>query len=97
MPKSRFLIALCLTLLTACAIPLTQADELATPRLDQWAQPINEQYNLYQMSPTLYRSALPDEAAKPLLAVLHWVRELGPSRGKRKVRGQGVRQQLGKR
>ena len=71
MPKSRFLIALCLTLLTACAIPLTQADELATPRLDQWAQPINEQYNLYQMSPTLYRSALPDEAAKPLLDELH--------------------------
>lgn len=71
MSKPRYLIALCLTLLTACAMPLTQADERATPRLGQWAQPIDEHYNLYQMSPTLYRSALPDEAAKPLLDQMH--------------------------
>ena len=71
MPKSRFLIALCLILSTACAMLLTWADEPSPPRLNQWAQPINEHYNLYQMSPTLYRSALPDEAANPLLDELH--------------------------
>ena len=71
MPKPHFLIALYLTLLTACAMPLTHAYERVMPRLGQWAQPINEQYNLYKMSPTLYRSALPDEAAKSLLGELH--------------------------
>ena len=71
MPKSRFLIALCLTLLSPCTMPLTWADEPSPPRLNQWAQPINEHYNLYQMSPTLYRSALPDDAANPLLDALH--------------------------
>ena len=52
-------------------MPLTWADEPSPPRLNQWAQPINEHYNLYQMSPTLYRSALPDDAANPLLDALH--------------------------
>ena len=52
-------------------MPLTWADETTAPRLNQWAQPINEHYNLYQMSPTLYRSALPDDAANPLLYALH--------------------------
>ena len=70
MPKSRFFPALCLTLLAAFALPQAQADETTQARPAQWAQPIATQYNLYQMSPTLYRSALPDSAAQPLLEKL---------------------------
>ena len=71
MPKARFFPALCPTLLAAFALPQAQADETARARPAQWAQPIATQYNLYQMSPTLYRSALPDSAAQPLLDKLH--------------------------
>ncbi|MDE1167500.1 MAG: dual specificity protein phosphatase family protein [Pseudomonas sp.] len=39
----------------------------AADRPAQWAQPVAPHYNLYQMSPTLYRSALPDAQALPLL------------------------------
>lgn len=63
--------ALCLTLLALVALPRAQADESTIPRPAQWAQPIAAQYNLYQMSPTLYRSALPDSTAQPLLEKLH--------------------------
>ena len=51
--------------MAAFALPQAQADEAARPA--QWAQPIAAQYNLYQMSPTLYRSALPDSEAQALL------------------------------
>lgn len=44
-----------------------QAVEPAALRPAQWAQPIEVQYNLFQMSPMLYRSALPDDGAVPLL------------------------------
>ena len=44
-----------------------QAAEPGALRPAQWAQPIEVQYNLFQMSPTLYRSALPDDGAVPLL------------------------------
>ena len=71
MPKARFFPALCLTLLAAFALPQAQADETTQARPAQWAQPIATQDNLYQMSPTLYRSALPDIAAQPLLDKLH--------------------------
>ena len=71
MPKARFFPALCLTLLAAFALPQAQADETTQARPAQWAQPIATQYNLYQMSPALYRSALPDSAAQPLLDKLH--------------------------
>jgi len=47
-----------------------QAAEAPSSRPDQWAQPVEKQYNLYQMSPTLYRSALPDKGAVPLLQQL---------------------------
>ena len=70
MPKARFFPALCLTLLTAVALPQAQADETTPARPTQWAQPVATQYNLHQMSPTLYRSALPDSAAQPLLEKL---------------------------
>ncbi|MGF6314630.1 tyrosine-protein phosphatase [Pseudomonas frederiksbergensis] len=43
------------------------ADDTALPRPAEWAQSVEVQYNLYQMSPTLYRSALPDRGAVPLL------------------------------
>ncbi|MBP3863048.1 MAG: protein tyrosine phosphatase, partial [Pseudomonas sp.] len=71
MPKARFFPALCLTLLAAFSVPQALADETVQARPVQWAQPIATQYNLYQMSPTLYRSALPDSAAQPLLQNLH--------------------------
>ena len=47
-----------------------QADEAASIRSPEWAQPVGNQYNLHQMTPTLYRSALPDGHALPLLQKL---------------------------
>lgn len=47
-----------------------QADETRSTRPAEWAQPVEVQYNLYQMSPTLYRSALPDRGAVQLLEKL---------------------------
>ena len=70
MPRSRIFPALCLTLLALFALPQAQADEASASRPTQWAQPVATQYNLYQMSPTLYRSALPDSAAQPVLEKL---------------------------
>lgn len=67
MLKARFFPALFLTLLAVFALPQAQADEASPARPAQWAQPVAAQYNMYQMSPTLYRSALPDSAAQPLL------------------------------
>ena len=71
MPKAWFIPALCLTLMAAFALPQAMADDFAVARPPQWAQPVDAQYNLYQMSPTLYRSALPDDQAQPLLEKLH--------------------------
>ena len=71
MPKARFAPALCLTLLAAFSLPQAMADDFAVARPPQWAQPVDAQYNLYQMSPTLFRSALPDSAAQSLLEKLH--------------------------
>lgn len=42
----------------------------ADPRPAEWAQPVDPHYNLFQMTPTLYRSALPDTTAVPLLEKL---------------------------
>lgn len=47
-----------------------QADDTSVIRPLEWAQPVGKDYNLYQMSPTLYRSALPDENAVPVLEKL---------------------------
>ncbi|VVQ11189.1 hypothetical protein PS918_05317 [Pseudomonas fluorescens] len=49
---------------------LVLADDSAVTRPAEWAQPVAVQYNLFQMSPTLYRSALPDSGAVPLLEKL---------------------------
>lgn len=46
------------------------ADDSTVSRPTEWAQPVEAQYNLFQMSPTLYRSALPDSGAVPLLEKL---------------------------
>lgn len=48
----------------------TQADEPTSIRSAEWAQSVGDHYNLYQMTPTLYRSALPDSKAAPLLEKL---------------------------
>ena len=66
----RFFPAICLSLVALFNLPLAQADDAVAPRPAEWAQPVEVQYNLFQMSPTLYRSALPDQGAVPLLAKL---------------------------
>lgn len=39
----------------------------ASSRPSEWAQPVEQRYNLFQMSPTLYRSGLPDTQVGPVL------------------------------
>ncbi len=61
---------LCLALLVGLAEIPAQAADSPDARPAEWAQPVEKDYNLYQMSPTLYRSSLPDGAALPLLSKL---------------------------
>ena len=61
---------LCLALLAGLAEAPVQAADLPEARPAEWAQPVEKDYNLYQMSPTLYRSSLPDGGAVPLLTKL---------------------------
>lgn len=58
--------------LAAFLCSFAQAGEysVSSPRPSQWAQPIDTHYNLYEMTPTLYRSRQPDAAAQPLLKKL---------------------------
>ncbi|WP_335945045.1 tyrosine-protein phosphatase [Pseudomonas sp. G166] len=70
MPKRPFRSLLCLTLLMLFADSVVQAADFAESRPADWAQPVEKHYNLYQMSPTLYRSSLPDGGALPLLTKL---------------------------
>ena len=46
------------------------AEDTGSTRPEEWAQPVEIRYNLFQMTPTLYRSALPDREALPLLGRL---------------------------
>ncbi|MGY2377874.1 phosphatase domain-containing protein [Pseudomonas sp. SDO524_S393] len=62
--------ALGLTLVALFSAPHAQADDDTSIRSAEWAQPVSRQYNLHQMTPTLYRSALPDSDALPLLEKL---------------------------
>lgn len=57
MPNAPFLrpLALAAALLLGSPLPLAHADE----RPAAWAQPVDTAFNLYRMSPTLYRSAMP--------------------------------------
>lgn len=61
---------LCLALLVALVDSAAQAATGTDSRPGEWAQPVEKRYDLYQMSPTLYRSSLPDGGAMPLLAKL---------------------------
>ncbi|QVN01773.1 dual specificity protein phosphatase family protein [Pseudomonas rhodesiae] len=71
MLKHALFAALCLTLISLSAPTPVQADEIITSvRSPEWAQPIDTHYNLHQMTPTLYRSGLPDSGALPLLEKL---------------------------
>ncbi|WP_411390882.1 tyrosine-protein phosphatase [Pseudomonas sp. MPB23] len=67
MLKHHWFTALGLALMALCTSAFTQADDLASIRSPEWAQPVGNRYNLYQMTPTLYRSALPDSHATTLL------------------------------
>lgn len=68
--KHRWLPALGLALTALFAPVYAQADDSPSIRSAEWAQPVGSQYNLHQMTPTLYRSALPDSSAVPLLQKL---------------------------
>lgn len=70
--RLRLIAPLLATLLATSFCALAQADDASspTPRPSQWAQPIDTHYNLYQMTPTLYRSRQPDAAVQPLLKQL---------------------------
>lgn len=63
----RLVPAVCFSLFAVLHLGPVQADETSPVRPTEWAQPVEVQYNLFQMSPTLYRSALPDSGAVPLL------------------------------
>ena len=67
MSRVRFFPALCIAFLALLPWIPAQAATASTVRPTEWAQPVEVQYNLFQMSPTLYRSALPDGGAVPLL------------------------------
>ncbi|MNQ68530.1 Tyrosine phosphatase family protein [compost metagenome] len=58
---------MCLSLVALFNFTPALADDGTSPRPAEWAQSVEVQYNLYQMSPTLYRSAMPDQGAVPLL------------------------------
>ncbi len=71
MPIVRFLYALGLIFITGFGLPTAQADDSNGQRPPQWATPVGNQYNLNQMTPTLYRSTLPDRDAVPMLLKLN--------------------------
>ena len=62
--------SICLSLLALFMVSLALADDIAPTRPAQWAQSVDRQYNLFRMTPNLYRSALPDSGVVPLLATL---------------------------
>lgn len=70
MSKNHLLLALCLSFMAIFAFDQVQAEQTPSIRPAEWAQPVEAQYGLYQMSPTLYRSTLPDHGALPLLEKL---------------------------
>lgn len=70
MSKTRLIPAICLSLVAFFNVSIGMADDTGSPRPAEWAQPVEAKYNLFQMSPTLYRSALPDSGVVPLLEKL---------------------------
>ncbi|HWH88772.1 MAG TPA: tyrosine-protein phosphatase [Pseudomonas sp.] len=73
MHRVRFFPALCLSLVAQLHGIAAQAADAAQPRPAEWAQPVEAKFNLFRMSPTLYRSALPIGGAVPTLNDLHIV------------------------
>lgn len=67
MSRVRVFPVFCSVLFALLHLTYAQAESLSIARPAEWAQPVEVQYNLFQMSPTLYRSALPDGGALPLL------------------------------
>jgi protein tyrosine/serine phosphatase len=63
----RFISVMCLSLVALLHQTPVFAGDADLRRPAEWAQPVEVQYNLFQMSPTLYRSALPDNGALSLL------------------------------
>ncbi|PRA26921.1 dual specificity protein phosphatase family protein [Pseudomonas poae] len=68
--KIQLLPALGLALMAVFTTVHVQADDSPSLRSPEWAQPVGNQFNLHQMTPTLYRSALPDSDAVPTLEKL---------------------------
>ncbi|MGF6167363.1 tyrosine-protein phosphatase [Pseudomonas moraviensis] len=73
MSRVRFFPALCFSLVALLHGIAARAADATPPRPAEWAQPVEVQFNLFRMSPTLYRSALPSRSAVPLLNSLHVV------------------------
>ena len=71
MPLARYISAMCLSLVSLFNLTLALADDSSSPRPAEWAQPVERQHNLFEMSPMLYRSALPDAGAVQLLEKLN--------------------------
>jgi protein tyrosine/serine phosphatase len=61
---------MCLSLVAFFTLTSAFADDIASLRPAEWAQPVEVQYNVFQMTPMLYRSALPDSGAVSLLEKL---------------------------
>lgn len=70
MSKPCLLTRLCLSFMALIAFDQVQAEPVQPLRPSEWAQPMESPYRLFQMSPTLYRSALLDQGALPLLDTL---------------------------
>ncbi|MBV4486207.1 tyrosine-protein phosphatase [Pseudomonas sp. SWRI153] len=73
MSQVRFLPALCLSLVALLHGVAARAADVMQPRPSEWAQPVEASFNLFRMSPTLYRSALPGNGAVALLKSLNVV------------------------
>ncbi|MHC5130994.1 phosphatase domain-containing protein [Pseudomonas glycinis] len=73
MSRVRFFPALCFSLVALLHGIAARAADATPSRPAEWAQPVEAQFNLFRMSPTLYRSALPSLSAVPLLNDLHVV------------------------
>ena len=63
----RLLPALGMAFLALFATAHARADGASSLRSPEWAQPVGDQFNLHQITPTLYRSALPNSNALPVL------------------------------
>lgn len=71
MSLPRLIPAMFLSLVALFNLTPAFADDSTLTRSPEWAQSVEPKYNLFQMSPTLYRSALPDKSAVPLLEKLN--------------------------